>query len=180
LDGTQLYRELYTEFYYKHEKTWTLLGGVQVQRYNQEIYQGKPGVPQVETITPYFDFLYKFSRKKSLRIEGQYMTVAKQKGDVRGDHGNWLFGLAEFSIAPHWSFTASNMYNISPGKLSPRNEKGEHETIFYPRLDVYYTFKSNRFSLSYVKQVEGVVCSGGICRLEPAFKGFKVTVNSTF
>jgi hypothetical protein len=100
---------------------------------------------------------------------------------VLGDYGNWAFGLVEYSIAPHWTFTISDMYNIKPGKLSPENKaSGEKEKKHYPRIDAYYTYKTNRFSLSYVKQVEGIVCSGGICRLEPAFSGVKVSVNSTF
>jgi hypothetical protein len=72
------------------------------------------------------------------------------------------------------------MFNISPGKISPVKESGEKKKSHFPRLDVYYTNKSNRFSLSYVKQVEGVVCTGGICRFEPAFSGIKMTVNSSF
>ena len=52
--------------------------------------------------------------------------------------------------------------------------------VHYPRFDIYYTHKSSRFSLSYVKQVEGVVCAGGICRLEPAFSGVKFGLTSTF
>ena len=131
---------------------------------NQEIFETKPGVPMVNTVIPFADFLYKIDRKKSLRFELQYMNTKQ-------DFGSWLFGLVEYSVAPRWTFTVSDMYNSSPKKT---------DKIHYPRLDVFYTIKSNRFSLSYVKQVEGVVCSGGICRLEPAFSGFRFSVLSTF
>ena len=87
------------------------------------------------------------------------------------DFGSWIFGLAEYSIAPNWTFTLSDMYNSRPKRT---------DKIHYPRIDVFYTVKSNRFSISYVKQVEGVVCSGGICRLEPAFSGFRMTASSIF
>ncbi len=180
LNDVTLYQEIFTEVYYKHQKKWRLLGGVQFQDYNQEIYYGKPGAPVLEIVTPYADFLYKFDKKKSIRFEAQYMNVAKDHGE-RGDYGNWAFGLVELGIAPHWSFTASDMFNIDPGKASPVDAgTGKKEKIHYPRFDVYYTQHANRFSLSYVKQVEGIVCSGGICRLEPAFSGVKLTVNSTF
>jgi len=180
LDGDQLYREVFTEVSYKYKRKWTLITGVQVQDYNQEIYFGKPQEPSVNTLTPYFDFLYKLNTSTSIRFEGQYMTVAKKKG-VRSDYGNWAFALAEFSVAPNWTVTVSDMFNISPGKISPSDAlTGEKEKIHYPRFDVFYTYKANRISLSYVKQVEGVVCSGGICRLEPAFSGVKMGVNSTF
>ena len=119
----------------------------------------------VETITPYADFLYKFDRKKALRTEVQYMNTQQ-------DFGSWLFGLMEYTIAPNWTFTISDMWNIDPQRTE--------EDLHYPRFDVFYNLKANRFSLSYVKQVEGIVCSGGICRLEPAFSGVRFTVNSTF
>ena len=135
----------------------------------------------VETITPYFEYLHKFSRKKSLRVEGQYMITGRdEKTDELHDYGHWAFALAEYSMAPNWTFTVSDMYNASPGKNSPVNDGGDKLALHYPRFDVFYTYKNNRFSLSYIKQVEGVVCSGGICRLEPAFSGVRMTVNSNF
>lgn len=179
-NSKELYREGYLEFYYKYKRKWTLTTGAQYQEYNQDVLQGKPGVPFVTSFTPYFDFLYKITKKNSIRFEGQYMSLEEVKG-VLGDYGNWAFGLVEYSIAPHWTFTVSDMYNIKPGKLSPESTStGKKEKKHYPRFDVYYSYKTNRFSLSYVKQVEGIVCSGGICRLEPAFSGVKVSVNSTF
>ncbi len=176
LDGELLYREVFTEVLYKYKRKWQLLGGVQSQEYNQERYLVKPQKDNVKTWTPYAEFLYKFSRKKSLRTELQYMSAEE-------DFGSWLFALVEFGIAPHWTFTASDMFNISPNKKNveaPRDSKGKLLKVHYPRFDVYYTKGASRFSLSYVKQVEGIVCAGGICRLEPAFSGFKFTVSSTF
>lgn len=180
LDDNLLYRELYTEFTYKYKRKWQFLAGLQIQRYNQEVFEFKPDAPMVETLTPFFDVLYKISRSRAIRFEGQYMHTGQDDKGERHDYGNWLFGLLEFTIAPHWTFTASDMYNISPGKNSPIAENGEKAALHYPRFDVFYTTGVNRFSLSYIKQVEGVVCTGGICRLEPAFSGVRLTVNSTF
>jgi hypothetical protein len=181
LSDQLLYREVYTMAQYKHKRTWTLIGGLQRQQYNQEVYEFKPGVPLVETWTPYLDFLYRFDRKKSVRLEAQYMKVGRdEKASALQDYGNWLFGLVEFGIAPHWTISASDMYNVTPGKNSPVDENENKLSVHFPRVDVFYTHRSNRFSLSYVKQVEGVVCTGGICRLEPAFSGVKLTVTSNF
>ncbi|WP_425422908.1 DUF6029 family protein [Phaeodactylibacter xiamenensis] len=180
LDNNLLYRELYTELTYKYKRTWQFLAGLQIQRYNQEVFEFKPDAPIVETVTPYFDILYKFSRRKSIRFEGQYMIAGKDDKGEGHDYGSWLFGLVEFSIAPSWTFTVSDMYNIDPGKASPIDNSGEKAALHYPRFDVFYTHGANRFSLSYIKQVEGVVCTGGICRLEPAFSGVRFTVNSSF
>ncbi|MCB0704689.1 MAG: hypothetical protein KDC34_05240 [Saprospiraceae bacterium] len=180
LEGDLLYREIFTEVSVKKARKWQLLTGVQLQNYNQEVFEFKPGVPIVETVTPYADFLLRLPKKKSIRFEAQYMLTGEDHG-VKHDYGDWVFGLIEFGIAPHWTFTVSDMYNIGPGKRSPVDaETGEKLKIHYPRVDVFYTYNSSRFSLSYVKQVEGIVCTGGICRVEPAFSGVKMTVNSSF
>jgi len=88
-----------------------------------------------------------------------------------------LFGLAEFSIAPRWIFEGSVMYNIDPKKA---NSKGLKEKTLYPTFGLVFSHDAQRYSLRYVKQVEGVVCSGGICRLEPAFSGIRFNMNTTF
>lgn len=181
LENELLYRDIDLEFNFKPNRSLSLLWGIQSQRYNQEVYEEKPAVPIVETLIPYIDILYKIDRKKSIRFESQYMYIGQdEKAGFRQDYGQWIFGLVEFSIAPQWTFTISDMYNIDPGKNSPEAEDGEKLGIHYPRIDVFFVHKANRFSLSYVKQVEGVVCTGGICRLEPAFNGVRFTVTSTF
>lgn len=181
LENDLLYREIHLSGTYKKKRKWQLTGGLQLQTYNQEIYEVKPGAPLVETVTPFAEFLYKINHKKALRFEAQYMHVGKdEKADAKQDYGDWAFGLVEYTVAPHWTFTASDMYNITPGKNSPTDSAGEKKAVHYPRFDVYYSHKANRYSISYVKQVEGIVCSGGICRLEPAFSGIKLTVNSSF
>ena len=174
LAGNLLYREIFTEISYKKKRLWQIIAGVQLQQYNQEIYEVKPEAPIVETLTPYVDFLYRFTRKKSIRVEAQYMSTEQ-------DFGSWVFGLAEVGLAPHWIFEVSGMYNISPGKSSPIDvETGDSLKLLYPTLGVTFIQKSNRFSARYVKQVEGVVCSGGVCRLEPAFSGVRMSMSSTF
>lgn len=173
LDGTALYRELFTEIIYKKSRSLIFTGGVQLQSYNQEIYETKPDVPMISTITPYIDVLYKLSRKKSIRFESQYMNTEQ-------DFGNWVFGLVEFGAAPHWIIESSVMYNLVTGVNSPVGSDGKKVKLAYPTFGVVYSHKSNRFSLRYVKQVRGVVCSGGVCRLEPAFSGVKFGISSTF
>ncbi|MEL7120457.1 MAG: DUF6029 family protein [Bacteroidota bacterium] len=181
LDDQLLYREVYWEGVYRQKRDWKLLFGIQHQNYNQAVFEFKPDVPNVQTITTFAEFDYRLNKYQSLRFEFQYMHVGEdERAEARQDYGNWLFGLVEWSIAPHWTFTVSDMYNVTPGKNAPIRPNGERYQLHYPRFDVFYTKDANRFSLSYIKQVEGVVCTGGICRLEPAFSGFKFTVNSTF
>ncbi len=174
-----LYRELYTEFTYKKRRRYQILGGVQLMEYNFAIYRGKPGYANVKSIVPYTEVLYKFSRSNSLRVEAQYMFTAQ-------DEGQWAYTLWELGFAPHWLFEASIMYNvIGFGSPDNFNEDLKHHyedkgRVLYPTLGAVYSAGSNRFSLRYVKQVAGVVCSGGICRYEPAFSGVKFNLSSTF
>ncbi len=181
LQDDLLYQELYLVGSYRKGRDWKLLMGVQHQNYNQAVYEFKPGVPNVETFATFAEFDYRIDRKKSFRTEFQILMVGEDPtAEAKQDYGNWLFALAEFSIAPHFAFTLSDMYNVGPGRNSPEQENGEKYSLHYPRFDIFYTNKGNRYSLSYIKQVEGVVCTGGICRLEPAFSGVKFSVNSTF
>ena len=178
-DGLGLYREVYFQYTWKRPRQSTMVTGLQYQYYNQELYETKPGVPIVQQITPYVDYLWIFDRKKSLRLEAQYMYTFFNKLPEGSDYpydkpdlGDWVWFLAEFSISPHWIFEVSTMWNVIPTKSD--------DAINYPTVGVTYTVDSHRFQVRYVKQVEGVVCSGGICRLEPAFSGFQFNVSSLF
>ncbi len=166
LNGENLWREEIGQVEYKHNKNLQVIAGLQSVQYDQELYETKPGAPTVKTFTPFAEVLYKFSRKRALRTELQVLNTDQ-------DFGSWIFGLAEFTMAPHWTFTASDMYLFDPAKAG---DKKTH----YPRFDIFYAWKSNRISASYIKQVEGVVCSGGICRLEPAFSGYRFSLFAQF
>lgn len=147
------------------KKTYKLLVGLQLVKYNQAVFEFKPNAALVEPITPFVEFTYKFDRKKSIRSEFQF-----QKNDH--DFGSWVYGLVEFNIAPKWSFTASDMWNFDPLKTD--------EALHYPLIAAVFSHKVHRFSVSYVKQVEGIVCTGGVCRYEPAFSGLKFGLITSF
>jgi hypothetical protein len=181
LENEILYREVFTEAYFKPNKTTTVKTGIQFQQYNQRIYEFKPGADLLEGWTPYADVLFEIGNRRALRLEAQYKVVGENEANgLKQDYGDWAFILAEYSIAPDWTFSVSDMYNVNPGEGSPVDASGRRRSLHYPRVDVSYTRGTNRFDLSYVKQVEGVVCTGGICRLEPAFSGLRFTVNSSF
>lgn len=177
LDNERLYRELYTEATIKDKnRKWKLLTGVQLQQYNQEVYELKPNVPLVQTIIPYADFLYKFNRKLSLRTEAQYMHTQE-------DFGSWLFGLAELNIGRRWIITVSDMITMNPEqyyKKVNRQPKDTSKPVHFFSGEVIYNHRANRFGLGYIRQVEGIVCTGGICRYEPAFSGVRLTAETRF
>lgn len=190
LDGTELYREIAPEFTYKYKRKWQLLGGVQVLHYNINVYQSKTDKPDtddplaflgggdenyVDALTPYAEWLYKFTPRKSMRLEAQYLLSDDE-------FGSWINFGAEFGWAPHWLLFMSNMYKI-PHKEGSENlspEKTRFDGIHYPSVGLVYTQKANRISLAYVKQVEGINCAGGICRYEPTFHGVRLNINSSF
>jgi hypothetical protein len=172
LDNAQLYQEVYTELRYSRDRTWKLVGGLQYQKYNQPVYEGE-GKEMLIAYTPFVDFLYRINKKTSINTEFQYMITDQ-------DYGSWINLFVELAKSPHWSVEASAMYNINPSDRAPKDKSGNFKKILYPSVGATYSKGSNRFSLRYVKQVEGVVCSGGVCRLEPAFSGLKFNVSSRF
>lgn len=162
----QFYKEINGEIVYKQEDAYQMSVGLQRQEVNVSLYFGKPATePKVKTWTPYAEFLYYFNEKTSLRIETQYMH---NKHDI----GSWVYGLAELGISPHWLFELSGMYNT----YHPKDGK----KLFYPTAGMVFNYGNNRIGLRYVKQIQGIVCSGGICRLEPAFSGLRASITSNF
>jgi hypothetical protein len=140
--------------------------GAQYIFYNQQIYLSEP-LPNQTAITPFTELTYRLTRKTSLRFELQYQHTDE-------DYGSWAFALAEYNIAPRWSFSISDMYNIDPNP-----EKADEKNHYY-NLFAAYTKNANRFSLAYVRQVAGINCTGGVCRYEPAFSGLKFSLTSSF
>ena len=170
LDQTPLYTELYMSVLYKIPRKWQLRTGLQFIDYNQEVYQLKPLVPRVRAVTSFADFLYRFNSKQNIKMEVQYMNTEQ-------DFGSWLFLSSELAVSRRFSIEASGMYNTDPGKESPVDSDGNKLKILYPTFGLTYNRGSMRYNVRYVKQVEGIVCTGGICRLEPAFSGIRLSSN---
>lgn len=159
-----LYREANLNSLWKINKKMKLILGFQFQQYNQERYEQKPGVPMVTTFVPYAEFRLRMKKRKSLRIELSYMHTEQ-------DYGSWAFVLAEFNVKS-FSFWASAMINTMPIRY-------ENVEVFY-EFGASYRMKANKFELSYKRQVEGIVCTGGVCRYQPAFNGLQLNVISSF
>lgn len=169
LEGEKLYREIYGELEIRPNKKWIIHLGAQYMEYNQELYQIKSGAPLVVAMTPFAEFVYKIDKKRSIRTELQWMNTEQ-------DYGAWAFALVEFNIAPKWSLALTDMYNYAPSGVNGDGLDPQH----YPNVFVAHTKGPHRFTAQYVKQVEGINCTGGVCRYEPAFSGFKFGISSTF
>lgn len=171
-NGNTLYFERYLQFTEKFNNRVQMKLGVQLIDYNQEIYEQKPDYKLVKTVTPFGEVSYQFNPTTSLRVEAQYL-------ETTGDLGSFFNAVAELTISPKYSFAISDMVNTKPVRQST-NPLVANRVLHYPTVFAKYNIKTTSFSLSYIKQVEGVNCTGGICRLEPAFSGVRFTVSSVF
>lgn len=129
------------------------------ERYNMTVIEGHGGMINSNIFIA--DGKYKFSPKLTLRCELQYQFC-------KGDDGDWAFGLAELSWAPHWMFTLSDMWNCGVTK------------VHYYQALVTYSLKSHRIQAGYGRTNAGFNCSGGVCRWVPATRGFTLSYNYTF
>lgn len=181
LEDLKLYREAYAEANFQGMKSWAFQVGVQYMEYNILAYQvASTHVehPVLYSLTPFTEVTYRINDHKSIRAELQYMNTTQ-------DYGSWMFFLLEYNVAPKWSVSVSDMYNVSINKNSDNPNfsdpgfatKGASN---YYSIYTAYSKGPHRFSLAYVKQVDGINCTGGVCRYEPAFSGVKATVTTSF
>jgi len=172
-DSNRYFREYYFEIQHTFTNKFKVLLGYQLINYNQKLFEAKPGVPYVVANTIFGEATYKLTGKKSIRFEAQYLKTEE-------DLGSFANGLIEFNMAPHWSFSAGDMVNVSPGARNKPAAGNAFELIHYWNVFGAYTQKNTRLTGGYIKQVEGVNCAGGVCRVEPAFSGVRLTMTTNF
>lgn len=107
------------------------------------------------------DLLYKWTPTISTRMELQYLATKSYEGD-------WMAGLLEFNLAPHWSVFGSDMWNHGSTKLH------------YYNAGLSYTIEHLRVSAGYGRYKAGFICSGGVCREIPAYTGANLTLTASF
>ena len=138
------------------------------QRYNKTVIEGKGGMIRSNIFVA--DGMFQLARKTKLRCELQYLQT-------RQDEGDWVYGLLELSLAPHWMFTVSDMWNCGNSDLEQHTENTHYH--YYQGL-VTYNIKSHRIQLGYGRTRAGYNCSGGVCRYIPATKGVTLSYNYNF
>ncbi len=106
------------------------------------------------------DMLYKITPRNSVRLELQYLYSAERP--------NWWAAMAEFNMAPRWSFFIGDMYNF------------DDEKVHYYNAGVSYTQSRTRIAVSYGRNREGQICSGGVCRFMPAYTGGNISLTTSF
>jgi hypothetical protein len=170
---TRLFRELYVDVQHKFSKKFKMTLGIQSIGYNQATFELKAFAPFVEAITPFGEMTYKLASTRSLRFEWQYMHTKQ-------DLGSFVNGLIEYNMAPHWSFSAGDLVNFSHGPINEPKPGETFEIVHYFNFFAAYTYKTSRFTAGYLKQPQGVNCTGGVCRVEPAFSGARVSLTTNF
>lgn len=84
---------------------------------------------------------------------------------------DWFAVVTEYTISPHWFFSAINQYNYG---------NADGDKFNFPVVSAGYINGGNRLSFSYGRQRAGVFCVGGVCRVVPASNGLTVTLTSSF
>jgi hypothetical protein len=173
LSGLQLFNEQFFQVEHKFSRKWKGKLGLQMVTYNQSIYEGKDPkkIGDVKTFTPFGEVTYKINRKNSIRLESQMLNTEQ-------DLGSFYHGILEWNNSPKYTIAISNMINTNPVRIV--NPTLANQVLYYPGVFVKYNVKTTSFTAAYVKQVEGINCTGGICRLEPAFSGLRFTLSTQF
>ncbi len=107
------------------------------------------------------DATYSFTSHFSLHTELQYLYSEELTKD-------WMGMLIEANFAPKWSVYFSDMYNHGQSKVN------------YYAVGAAYTYSSWRVAASYGRNRAGMVCSGGVCRWQPAYTGGNLQLSLLF
>ncbi|KAB1063383.1 DUF6029 family protein [Salibacter halophilus] len=164
-DLDQYYGDFNIEVSRKLNKKWKTKVTYQHLVYNQEIIEGKPGVPNVIANVGVIEGLYKINTKNAIRTELQGLFTEQDKGD-------WATVVIEYTRSPHWFVSVMDQYNYGNSDKEKR--------LHYPNVNVGYIQGPTRITLGYGRQREGIFCVGGVCRTVPASNGATLSVTTTF
>ncbi|MBQ7735145.1 MAG: hypothetical protein IJT61_04320 [Bacteroidales bacterium] len=160
-----LYQDLGLEISHRfNNKKWKLDLAYNFITYNLEILQGHPS-PLFRGHNVMGRVTYKINTKHALKFEMDHL-YAKE------DDGSWLYGILEYSIAPHWFISISDQWNYG-------NEV-KNQRIHYYNIAAAFVIKTTRIALNFGKTKEGILCIGGVCRSVPASYGLGLSVTTSF
>lgn len=153
---------LFSDFSFDVEKQWTKEFKMLLM-YSLQEYNPSYGANKTTWLSNIFvaDLLYKWTPTFSTRMELQYLTTHEDQKD-------WMAALLEVNFAPHWSIWGSDMYNHGSSKMH------------YYNVGVSYTKGRTRVAAGYGRYKDGMICSGGVCRLIPNYTGANFSVTTSF
>lgn len=154
-EGEKKYGFLYREATVDMEKAWTKWFQTTVF-YSYQLFE------RDERNAFALDMLFKINRKYSIRTELQYLHAPKVSGK------DWMAATVEFNMAPMWSIFVTDIYNHGGNK------------VHYYNAGFAFTHSIVRAALSYGRNKEGYICSGGVCRYVPEYTGLNFSLNVRF
>lgn len=157
--GDKYYQDINVQLEKKFTKSFKLNLMYMNQYYNQAVIE-KHG-SSIKSNIAVVEGKYQFNNKLTLRGEYQYLAT-------KDDEGDWMYGLLELSVQPHWMFTVSDMWN-----------NGETNLHYYMG-SVTFNYNAHRLLLGYGRTRAGFNCSGGVCRYVPASRGVQLSYNFNF
>ncbi len=155
------YRDFNIGINKKINASWKVNAEYIYLEYNKAVILNEPGEKTVYASIAIADVTYKINKTNALRLEAQHLWTKQ-------DEGNWIEGMIEYSIAPHWFISFSDMYNYGETDLN------------YFMISAAYVKGANRFQLGYGKNRAGVNCAGGVCKYLPASNGLSISIVSSF
>ncbi len=163
-----LWREVDVDVERQWNKQWKSTVMFSRQEWNTSHGQGA-NIPSTTYASNIFvgDVMYKINKKFSLRMEAQYLLSNDYEGD-------WVAGLVEFNFAPHWSVFFSDMFNLDQMPANGYTKKN------YYNGGLSFTHSRTRVQVSYGRNRAGFVCSGGVCRYQPAYTGVNLMLTTSF
>ena len=179
-------RNVWIDFNFDVERQWnksvktTFL--YSFQRWDEEInHFDSPAAHYCRSHIFVGDVTYKINKKHSLRFEAQYLTSEDYEGD-------WVAATVEYNFAPKFSFYVSDMWNCEKMQdgaygnyyMNLETYEMEHKLLHYYQVGGSFTHNSLRVQLSYGRNRAGYVCSGGVCRFQPAYTGVNLALTLSF
>jgi hypothetical protein len=161
------YQDANVEVTKKFNKRWKGIFTYLYQTYNKDVIESHaPGdYGTIYSQIAIADIAWNITKKHTLRWEIQGLWTKQDKG-------NWVAGLAEFTISPAWFVSLLDQYNFGNGDVSQR--------LYYYTVSAGYTNHTTRIAISYGRQREGIICVGGVCRYVPPTNGIALTMTSSF
>lgn len=161
--GSKLLRTIYMESYLEPAPPLKLTGVLQYLEYNLERYFVKPGKGMAYAWVPAVEAVYRMGKHRSLKTQLQYLATTQ-------DRGSWALGYVEVAISPSLSVYLQDMWNVKPTEGTP---------LHYLSCGVVFRSDAIYLNVRYAQTREGINCSGGVCRWEPAFNGIVASLTAT-
>lgn len=157
--GQRLFHNIGIEISKKVSPVYSFVFSYMNQSYHQQLIEGHAVNNDIIHSNIFvYDGKHKLSKEITLRTEFQYLISPDAYKD-------WAYGLIECSLAPHFIFSISDLWNVGTTK--------QH----YYMYSVAGLYKQHRLQLSYGRTREGINCSGGVCRMMPETNGLYLSYN---